>query len=133
MVKEIDVKGNTVFPSFVDPYVRIDDSGLTEREDFETGTRCAAAGSITITIIDMPSCTSIPPVTNGTNFDYKLNIVKTKAYADFAFWGEVTPEQVESGEYKKSLKELKNRGIVEVKFYTISGGCRFVIWVKSSD
>ncbi|MBA3061663.1 MAG: amidohydrolase family protein, partial [Atribacteria sp.] len=52
---------------------------------------------------------------------YKLNIVKPKAYVDFAFWGGVTPEQVESGEYRKSLKELKDRGIVGVKFYTISG------------
>ena len=117
--KEIDVKGNIVFPGLIDPHVHFDDPGFTEREDFETGTRSAAAGGIT-TIIDMP-CTSIPPVTNGQNFDYKLNIVKPKAYVDFAFWGGVTPEQVESGEYKKSLKELKGRGIVGVKFYTISG------------
>lgn len=119
VVKEIDVKGNIVFSGFIDPHVHFDDPGFTEREDFETGTRSAAAGGIT-TIIDMP-CTSIPPVTTGQNFDYKLNIVKPKAYVDFAFWGGVTPEQVESGEYKKSLKELKDRGIVGVKFYTISG------------
>jgi len=117
--KEIDAKEHVVFPGFIDPHVHFDDPGFTEREDFETGTRSAAAGGIT-TIIDMP-CTSIPPVTNGPNFDYKLNIVKPKAYVDFAFWGGVTPEQVESGEYKKSLKELKDRGIVGVKFYTISG------------
>lgn len=117
--KEIDVKGNIVFPGFIDPHVHFDDPGFTEREDFETGTRSAAAGGIT-TIIDMP-CTSIPPVTSGPNFDYKLSIVKPKAYVDFAFWGGVTPQQVESGEYKKSLKELKDRGIVGVKFYTISG------------
>ena len=117
--KEIDAKGNMVFPGFIDPHVHFDDPGFTEREDFETGTKSAAAGGIT-TIIDMP-CTSIPPVTNGSNFDNKLNIVKLKAYVDFAFWGGVTPEQVESGEYKKSLKELKDRGIVGVKFYTISG------------
>ena len=117
--EEIDAKGNIVFPGFIDPHVHFDDPGFTEREDFETGTRSAAAGGIT-TIIDMP-CTSIPPVTTGKNFDYKLNIVKPKAYVDFAFWGGVTPEQVESGEYKKSLEELKDRGIAGVKFYTISG------------
>ena len=117
--KEINVKGNIVFPGFIDPHVHFDDPGFTEREDFETGTRSAAAGGIT-TIIDMP-CTSIPPVTTSQNFDYKLNIVKPKAYVDFAFWGGVTPEQVESGESKKSLKELKDRGIVGVKFYTVSG------------
>ena len=60
--KEIDVKGNIVFPGFIDPHVHFDDPGFTEREDFETGTRSAAAGGIT-TIIDMP-CTSIPPVTS---------------------------------------------------------------------
>ena len=118
-VKEIDVKGNIVFPGFIDPHVHFDDPGFTEREDFETGTRSAAAGGIT-TVIDMP-CTSIPPVTNGKNFDCKLNIVKPKAYVDFTFWGGVTPGQVESGEYRESLKELKDRGIVGVKFYTISG------------
>ena len=117
--KEIDTKEHVVFPGFIDPHVHFDDPGFTEREDFETGTRSAAAGGIT-TIIDMP-CTSIPPVTNGKNFDYKLNIVKPKAYVDFAFWGGVTPGQVESGEYRKSLEELKNRGIAGVKFYTISG------------
>jgi len=117
--KAIDAKEHVVFPGFIDPHVHFNDPGFTEREDFETGTRSAAAGGIT-TVIDMP-CTSIPPVTNGPNFDYKLNIVKPKAYVDFAFWGGVTPEQVESGEYKKSLKELKDRGIVGVKFYTISG------------
>jgi len=117
--KEINVKGNIAFPGFIDPHVHFDDPGFTEREDFETGTRSAAAGGIT-TIIDMP-CTSIPPVTTDQNFDYKLSIVKPKAYVDFAFWGGVTSQQIESGEYKKSLRELKDRGIVGVKFYTISG------------
>ena len=117
--KDIDAQRNVVFPGFIDPHVHFDDPGFTEREDFETGTKSAAAGGIT-TIIDMP-CTSIPPVTTGSNFDYKLSIVKPKAYVDFAFWGGVTPEQVESGKYKKSLKELKDRGIIGVKFYTISG------------
>jgi allantoinase len=72
--KEINVKGNIVFPGFIDPHVHFDDPGFTEREDFETGTRSAAAGGIT-TSIDMPS-TSIPPVITGQNFDYKLNIDK---------------------------------------------------------
>ena len=117
--KEIDAQGKVVFPGFIDPHVHFDDPGFTEREDFESGTKSAAAGGIT-TIIDMP-CTSIPPITTASNYDYKLNIVKPKAYVDFAFWGGVTPEQVETGEYKKSLKELKDRGIIGVKFYTISG------------
>ena len=117
--EEIDAEGNVIFTGFVDPHVHFDDPGFTEREDFETGTRSAAAGGVT-TIIDMP-CTSIPPVTSGENFDNKLSIVNKKAYVDFAFWGGVTPMQIDNGEYEKTLKELKERGIVGVKFYTISG------------
>jgi len=117
--EEIDLKGKITFPGFIDPHVHFDDPGFTEREDFETGTRSAAAGGIT-TIIDMP-CTSVPQVTSGKNFDRKLEVVEKKAYVDFAFWGGVTPEQVNNGEYMQSLKELHNRGIAGVKFYTISG------------
>jgi dihydroorotase-like cyclic amidohydrolase len=116
---EIDAEDNIIFSGFLDPHVHFDDPGFTEREDFETGTRSSAAGGIT-TIADMP-CTSIPPVTTGKNFDNKLHIVQPKAYVDFSFWGGVTPEQVESNEYKKTLKELKEKGIIGVKFYTISG------------
>jgi len=117
--KEIDLKGKVTFPGFIDPHVHFDDPGFTEREDFETGTRSAAAGGIT-TIIDMP-CTSVPQVTSGRNFDCKLEVVEKKAFVDFAFWGGVTPGQVKSGEYRQTLKELKERGIIGVKFYTISG------------
>ncbi len=117
--EEIDARGNVIFSGFIDPHVHFDDPGFTEREDFETGTRSAAAGGVT-TIIDMP-CTSVPPVINGKNFDYKLSIVQPKAYVDFAFWGGVTPAQIDSDEYKKTLKKLKERGVVGVKFYTISG------------
>jgi allantoinase len=117
--EEIDAGGNVIFSGFIDPHVHFDDPGFTEREDFETGTRSAAAGGIT-TIIDMP-CTSIPPVISRENFINKLNIVQPKAYVDFAFWGGVTPAQIDSGEYKNTLKELKDMGIIGVKFYTISG------------
>jgi len=117
--EEIDLKGKVTFPGFIDPHVHFDDPGFTEREDFETGTRSAAAGGIT-TIIDMP-CTSVPQVTSGRNFDCKLEVVEKKAFVDFAFWGGVTPGQIKSGEYRQTLTELKERGIVGAKFYTISG------------
>lgn len=115
----IDAGGNVLFPGFIDPHVHFDDPGFTFREDFETGTKSAAAGGVTC-VIDMP-CTSIPPVTCRENFENKLSIVAPRAYVDFAFFGGVTPRQVGSGEYINTLEDLKQKGIVGVKFYTVSG------------
>ena len=43
----IDAEGNYVFPGFIDPHVHFNDPGLTNSEDFYTGTCAAAAGGIT--------------------------------------------------------------------------------------
>lgn len=116
--KIYDAKNNIVLPGIIDSHVHFDDPGFTYREDFATGTKSAAAGGVT-TVIDMP-CTSIPPVTTVENFDNKLEIIKEKAYVDFALWGGLTPKQVKKGTFKKDLEGLKNRGVVGIKFYTIS-------------
>lgn len=115
----IDCNNYIVFPGFIDAHVHFDDPGYTEREDFYTGTLSAAKGGVT-TIVDMP-CTSIPEVISKENLLYKLDIVSKKAVVDFAFWGGVTPMQLHSGEYKKTIKDLKEEGVVGLKLYTISG------------
>ena len=43
----IDAEGLYVFPGFVDPHTHLNDPGLTNSEDFYTGTCSAAAGGIT--------------------------------------------------------------------------------------
>jgi allantoinase len=115
----IDCSNFIVFPGFIDAHVHFDDPGYTDREDFLTGTMSAAKGGVT-TVVDMP-CTSIPEVITKENLQYKLDIVSKKAVIDFAFWGGVTPEQIHSGEYKKTIKDLKDEGVVGLKLYTISG------------
>jgi len=52
--KTIDAKNNYVLPGFIDPHVHFRDPGLTQKEDFKTGSLAAANGGFT-TIIDMPN------------------------------------------------------------------------------
>lgn len=117
--RQYDAKDNVIFPGIIDSHVHFDEPGFTHREDFTTGTKSAAAGGVT-TVIDMP-CTSIPPVTTADNFDNKLNIIQKKAYIDFALWGGITPQQITKGTFEKDLEDLKQKGVVGVKFYTVSG------------
>lgn len=80
----IDAAGLHVFPGLVDTHVHLRDPGHTEREDFTTGTRAAAAGGIT-TILEMPIST--PTVNSVEVFRARRAIVEPKAVVDFALYG----------------------------------------------
>ena len=56
--KIVDVKGKLVLPGLIDPHVHCRDPGFTNKEDFRTAGKAAAAGGVT-TMIDMPN--TIPP------------------------------------------------------------------------
>ncbi|MGE5353448.1 MAG: dihydroorotase [Acidobacteriota bacterium] len=113
----IDAEGMIAVPGGIDPHVHFDTPGFTEREDFHHGSMSAAAGGVT-TVIDMP-CTSIPPVTNGRNFDLKMEAVKSESCTDYAFFGGVDAGKFES--YSRSMCELKERGVRGFKAYFTSG------------
>ncbi|HEX38384.1 MAG TPA: dihydroorotase [Candidatus Cloacimonetes bacterium] len=117
-----------LLPAAIDPHVHYDDPGFTWREDFYSGTLAAAFGGIT-TIIDMP-CTSIPPVINGESFSHKLDEVKNKAVVDYAFWGGVSGTEFDTGDVRRNMKVLKNKGVVGFKIYLISGMDEFIALTK---
>lgn len=48
------IDGCYLLPGLVDAHVHLRDPGLTHKEDFESGTRAAAAGGVT-TLLDMPT------------------------------------------------------------------------------
>ena len=50
----IDIKNNYIMPGFIDPHIHFRDPGLTQKEDFKTGSLSAANGGFT-TVIDMPN------------------------------------------------------------------------------
>jgi len=90
----VDAKGRLVLPGMIDMHVHLRDPGFTEREDFETGTRGAAAGGVT-TVADMPNTT--PSVTTVGALREKIAIAGRKSVVDFALVGgagEVSPEDL---------------------------------------
>jgi allantoinase len=115
----VDLGGRLVLPGVVDGHVHFDDPGFTHREDFETGTRSAAAGGVT-TVVDMP-CTSLPPVTTAAAFRHKLAVVAPKAHVDFMFWGGVSKNAVEEAGWKRNVSALAAEGVAGFKLYMLSG------------
>lgn len=78
----IDVRGNLVIPGLVDLHVHFREPGYTQKEDFLTGTRAAAAGGIT-TVLDEPN--NNPVTTSVETLRAKYELVKGKAYVDYLF------------------------------------------------
>jgi len=80
----VDASGRVVMPGMVDMHVHLRDPGYPERENFESGTRAAAAGGVT-TVADMPN--TVPATVTVEAFNQKKEIVDAKSLVDYAFIG----------------------------------------------
>ena len=74
--KTIDIKSNYLLPGFIDPHVHFRDPGLTQKEDFKTGSASAAHGGFT-TVIDMPN--TLPKTNTYKALKEKTSIAKSKS------------------------------------------------------
>jgi allantoinase len=83
-LEEIDATGLAVLPGLVDVHVHMRDPGMTDKEDFGSGTRAAAAGGVT-TVIDMPN--TVPPVSTAAILAEKRELVQANAHVDFGLYG----------------------------------------------
>ncbi len=72
-----------ILPAGVDLHVHLRDPGLTEKEDFASGTRSAAIGGIT-TVVDMPN--TKPPVTTAEALASKAARVRGRATVDYGLY-----------------------------------------------
>jgi dihydroorotase len=102
---EIDASGLTVLPGLVDAHVHLREPGMTEKEDFRSGTRAAAGGGVT-TVIDMPN--TIPPVASAEIFEAKRELVELSAHVDFGLYGMLGQDN--SGEFER-MAELGALGL----------------------
>ena len=110
----IEAKGLHVFPGLIDSHVHFNDPGRTEWEGIETGSRALAAGGGTL-YFDMP-LNAHPPTLDAASFDAKLAVAEAKSLVDFAFWGGLTPGNLDH------LEELAERGVVGFKAFMSKSG-----------
>lgn len=82
--KRYDCGDVLLFPAGIDAHVHFRDPGMTEKEDFFTGTRAAAMGGISC-VFDMPN--TYPPAIRKEYVEKKIRIARRKACVDFAFYG----------------------------------------------
>ena len=108
--RTINSKGLLIFPGFIDCHVHFRDPGLTQKEDFESGSRGAAAGGVT-TIFDMPN--TKPVVTNEEILNKKIEAVKQKSLVDFGLIAAAGPGNL------RDIPMLASAGAMAFKTYTV--------------
>jgi allantoinase len=97
----INATGLFVLPGVIDSHAHMRDPGLTEFEDFGTGTAAAAAGGVT-TVLEMPN--TLPPVDSANRMKEKRDRISSKATVDFGLYGvlhdsnlDQVPDMIRSG------------------------------------
>lgn len=123
----IDAKGKYLFPGIIDCHAHMNEPGFEYREDFETGSRAAAAGGLT-TLIDMP-LNNDPSLMNKKIFEQKLKTVSRHSYVDFAFWGGLVGDFDDKEDSVKNnlndLADLQSCGVAAFKAFTCPNGLLF--------
>ncbi len=102
------VAGSLLLPGLVDVHVHLRDPGLTEHEDFTTGTRAAAAGGVT-TLSVMP--TDDPWTSDLATFRDKAGLAAGRIAVDVALQAAV-PRSLEG------LEALAEAGAVSLEIFT---------------
>jgi allantoinase len=110
----IDATGFHIFPGLIDSHVHFNDPGRATWEGIATGSLALAAGGGTL-FFDMP-LNAHPPTLGAESFDQKLAVARKKSLVDFAFWGGLTPGNLDQ------LEALCERGVVGFKAFMCDSG-----------
>lgn len=102
----IDAGGKLVLPGVWHTHCHFREPGVTYKEDFESGSKCAAAGGVTF-IIDMTN-NEPAPATEET-FLQKKELAESKSHVDFGLYG--------AGLYKEQVKKLVDLGAIGIKIF----------------
>lgn len=87
--KRVDLGSSmTILPGLVDPHVHFRDPGMTEKEDFSTGTLAAVHAGVTA-VLDMPN--TKPAVYDLDTLMEKKTHLKGRSHVDYGLFAAVTP------------------------------------------
>lgn len=103
-----DAAGRYVLPGVIDGHVHFRDPGLEHKEDFQTGSRAAVMGGVTM-VLDMPN--TLPPTSTAELVEQKQRIAESKSYCDFGLLGLVVQENVDE------LAPMAHAGVVGYKCF----------------
>lgn len=87
--ERIVMKNKIILPGFMDPHVHFREPGMTQKEDFRSGTTSALFGGVTC-ILDMPN--TKPPSTDPRSLKDKKMTIRSKAYVDYGLFAALTPD-----------------------------------------
>jgi dihydroorotase len=115
-----DFGDKLILPSGIDAHVHVRDPGFTYKEDFTTGSACAAYGGISC-ILDMPN-TKPPAITKEVLQD-KRRIAESKSHIDFGLLAGVS-ESADIKELSKFSTAFKiylasTTGEMQIKDYNV--------------
>ena len=114
-----------IMPSIIDTHVHINEPGRTDWEGFESATKAAAAGGITM-LVDMP-LNSSPVTTTLDSLNQKINSSENKLFVDVGLYGGMIPGNL------KELKFLIHKGVFGLKAFMINSGIDEFPFVNEID
>ncbi len=106
--ERIDATGLAVLPGVIDVHVHFREPGMTHKEDWESGSRAAAAGGVT-TVFEMPN--TDPPVDTVEHFELKRSLAEEKSLVDFGIYGLLGEQNLEH------IEALAGAGVCGYKLF----------------
>lgn len=113
-VPVLDAGALAVLPGLVDTHVHVNDPGRADWEGWDTATRAAAAGGVTM-LCDMP-LNSIPPTTTRDGLAAKLRALEGRAFVDVGLVGGLVPGDV------AALEDCAREGVLAFKCFLAESG-----------
>ncbi|MEM7721985.1 MAG: allantoinase AllB [Pseudomonadota bacterium] len=104
----IDLDGRHLLPGCIDVHVHFREPGMTQKEDFGTGTAAAAAGGVTCAF-DMPN--TDPPTDTAERLRDKQRLAEEKALIDFGLYGLLGEHNLDQ------LRPMAEAGMIGTKLF----------------